>query len=74
MIVPRLRTKMLNGISVEGEFVNENDIMRIVHKLLKKSSCMVISHPGEKIFIEKIIDHGDTQECRAPWLPAWARS
>jgi carbamoyl-phosphate synthase large subunit len=37
LVVPRLRKKMINGISVEGEFVNENSIIgyctRIINEL-----------------------------------------
>lgn len=34
LIVPRLRTKMINGISVQGQFVNDQDIIDYCTKLI----------------------------------------
>ena len=36
LIVPRLRSKMVNGISVEGEFVKEDDIITYCSKIIKE--------------------------------------
>jgi len=35
LIVPRLRTKMINGISVQGKFVNEEDIVQYCKQIIK---------------------------------------
>lgn len=36
LIVPRLRKKMINGISVEGEFVKENNIISYCQRIIKE--------------------------------------
>jgi len=36
LIIPRLRTKMINGISVEGEFVNEGNIIAYCSEIIKE--------------------------------------
>jgi carbamoylphosphate synthase large subunit len=36
LIVPRLRTKMINGISVEGEFVNDDNIVTYCSKIIRE--------------------------------------
>jgi len=36
LIVPRLRTKMINGISVEGEFVNDKSIITYCSEIIKE--------------------------------------
>lgn len=36
VIAPRLRTKMINGISVEGEFVNEEKIIAYCRQIVKE--------------------------------------
>lgn len=36
LIVPRLRKKMINGISVEGEFINEESIISYCRQIIKE--------------------------------------
>jgi len=36
LVVPRLRKKMINGISVEGEFVQEESIIRYCRQIIKE--------------------------------------
>jgi len=36
LIVPRLRTKMMNGISVEGEFVNDKNIIAYCTEIIRQ--------------------------------------
>jgi carbamoyl-phosphate synthase large subunit len=36
LIVPRLRTKMINGISVEGEFVDDKNIITYCSEIIKE--------------------------------------
>jgi carbamoyl-phosphate synthase large subunit len=36
LVVPRLRSKMINGISVEGEFVNDKDIIEYCSVIIKE--------------------------------------
>jgi len=36
LILPRLRTKMINGISVEGEFVNDKEIIAYCSEIIKE--------------------------------------
>jgi carbamoyl-phosphate synthase large subunit len=36
LIVPRIRRRMINGISVEGEFVNEESIIRYCRQIIKE--------------------------------------
>jgi len=36
LIAPRLRTKMINGISVEGEFVNDKNIITYCSEIIKE--------------------------------------
>jgi carbamoyl-phosphate synthase large subunit len=36
LIIPRLRAKMINGISVEGEFVNDGNIIEYCSKIIKE--------------------------------------
>jgi len=36
LVVPRLRAKMLNGISVEGEFVNDKDIITYCTQIIRE--------------------------------------
>ena len=36
LIVPRLRSKMINGISVEGEFVNDKNIIAYCSEIIKE--------------------------------------
>ena len=36
LVVPRLRSKMINGISVEGEFVNDKNIIAYCSEIIKE--------------------------------------
>jgi len=36
LVIPRLRTKMINGISVEGEFVNDKDIITYCTEIIRE--------------------------------------
>lgn len=43
VIIPRLRSKMINGISIEGEFVKEDAIIHYCGQIIKElANCMVI--------------------------------